>query len=100
MPGSAGFIAEVHVLLGGVGRWHGWVILLGAAMLVGAAYSLRVIGRLCLRGEAMRLADMSRSELAAAMLLAGGVLLLGLWQAPLLTLVAGGLAQLTRALGA
>lgn len=100
LPGSAGFIAEVHVLLGGVGRWHGWVILLGAAMLVGAAYSLRVIGRLCLRGEAMRLADMSRSELAAAMLLAGGVLLLGLWPAPLLTLVAGGLAQLTRALGA
>lgn len=99
LPGSAGFVAEVHVLLAGVGRWHGWVILLGLAMLVGAAYSLRVIGRLCLRGESMQLDDMRRSEMAAALLLAAGIVVLGLWPAPLLDLVAGALGQLSLALG-
>ncbi|HLO62606.1 MAG TPA: NADH-quinone oxidoreductase subunit M [Azonexus sp.] len=89
LPGSAGFIAELHALVAGYARWSGWVILLGLAMLVGAAYSLRVIGRLCLKGPGMELADMTRTETVAAALLALCIVVLGLWPAPLLDLVAG-----------
>lgn len=100
LPGSAGFIAEVHALLGGIGRWGGWVLLLGVAMLIAAAYSLRVIGRLCQPGEAMAIADMSRSESTAAGLLALGIVAFGVWPAPLLALIAGSIGQLGRLFGA
>ncbi|MFZ2266697.1 MAG: NADH-quinone oxidoreductase subunit M [Azonexus sp.] len=100
LPGSAGFIAELHALIGGYARWAGWVLLLGVAMLIGAAYSLRVIGRLCLRGEAMPLADMTRTEMSAAGILAVVILGLGIWPAPLLDLVAGSVSQVSRLFGA
>jgi len=100
LPGSAGFIAELHVLVGGFARWGGWVLLLGVAMLIGAAYSLRVIGRLCLKGEPMEIADMTRTEMSAAALLAVVIVLLGLWPAPLLELVAGSVGQVSRLFGA
>lgn len=100
LPGSAGFIAELHALVGGYARWSGWVLLLGLAMLIGAAYGLRVIGRLCLPGEPMPLADMTRTELSAAALLALAIVGLGVWPAPLLELVAGSVGQLGRLFGA
>ena len=100
LPGSAGFIAELHALIGGFARWQGWVLLLGIAMLIGAAYSLRVIGRLCLKGEPMQLADMTRTEMSAAGILAFAIVGLGLWPAPLLELVAGSVGQLARLFGA
>lgn len=99
LPGSAGFIAELHVLLGGYLHWRGWVLLLGLAMLIGAAYGLRVIGRLCLRGEPMALADMTRTEMSAAAILGAAILLLGLWPAPLLGLVANNIGQIARLFG-
>lgn len=100
LPGSAGFIAELHALIGGFARWQGWVLLLGVAMLIGAAYSLRVIGRLCLKGEPMQLADMTRTEMSAAGILAFAIVALGLWPAPLLELVAGSVGQVARLFGA
>lgn len=100
LPGSAGFIAELHALVAGYARWGGWVILLGLAMLVGAAYSLRVIGRLCLKGDGMALADMTRTETFAAGLLAACIVTLGLWPAPLLELVAGSVGLVAGRFGA
>ena len=100
LPGSAGFIAELHVLIGGYARWGGWVILLGLAMLIGAAYSLRVIGRLCLKGPRMALPDMTRTEAVAAGLLATGIVVLGVWPAPLLDLVAGRVGRVAGLFGA
>ncbi len=88
LPGSAGFIAELHTLVAGYLRWKGWVILLGLAMLIGAAYSLRVIGRQCLKREGPDVSDMTRTETVAAGLLAACILFLGIWPAPLLDLVA------------
>jgi NADH-quinone oxidoreductase subunit M len=99
LPGSAGFIAELHVLVGGFSRWGGWILLLGIAMLIGAAYSLRVIGRLCLKGPAMELPDMTRTEGVAAGLLATCILALGIWPAPLLELIAGSVGQVARLFG-
>ena len=100
LPGSAGFIAELHALVAGYSRWGGWVILLGLAMLVGAAYSLRVIGRLCLKGDGVALADMTRTETLAASLLAACVVVLGLWPAPLLDLVASSVGLVAGRFGA
>ena len=99
LPGSAGFIGELHVLLGGFGRWGGTVLLVCLGMLIGAAYSLRVIGRLCLPGPAMALVDMTRTESIAAGLLVLCILGLGVWPAPLLELIAGSLGQLGRLFG-
>jgi NADH-quinone oxidoreductase subunit M len=99
LPGSAGFIAELHVLVGGYQRWGGWVLILCLAMLIGAAYSLRVIGRLCLQGTPMELPDMRRTEALAAGLLALCILVLGVWPAPLLDLIAGSVGQVARLFG-
>jgi NADH-quinone oxidoreductase subunit M len=101
LPGSAGFIAELHVLIGGFARWGGWIVLVGVAMLIGAAYSLRVVGRLCTREQpAQDLADMTRTETVAATLLALGIVALGVWPAPLLGLVAGSVDRVARLFGA
>ncbi len=99
LPGSAGFIAELHALLGAYVRWGVWVILLGLAMLIGAAYSLRVIGRLCLPGKPMELLDMTRTEAVAAGLLVVCIVALGIWPAPLLNLVAGSVGQVAGLFG-
>ena len=100
LPGSAGFIAELHALVGGFARWGGWVLIVCLAMLVGAAYGLRVIGRLCLRGlPAQEIADMTRTETAAAALLGIAIVGLGVWPAPLLALVAGSVDRVGRLFG-
>jgi NADH-quinone oxidoreductase subunit M len=96
LPGSAGFIAELHVLVAAYQRWGAWVLLLGLAMLVGAAYGLRVVGRLCQPGEMMDIADMTRTETLAAGLLASAIVALGVWPAPLLNLVADSVGQVGR----
>jgi NADH-quinone oxidoreductase subunit M len=100
LPGTAGFVAELHALLGGFARWGGWLAALSLAMLVGAAYSLRAIGRLCLPGEEpMAIPDMTRTEVLCAGLLAVGIVGLGLWPAPVLDLVAGSVGQVAKLLG-
>jgi NADH-quinone oxidoreductase subunit M len=96
LPGSAGFIGEVHALVGAFGRWGGWILIVCLGMLIGAAYSLRVIGRLCRRGPPMALPDMTRTEAAAAAILAASIVLLGVWPAPLLALVAGSVDGVAR----
>jgi NADH-quinone oxidoreductase subunit M len=99
LPGSASFIAELHALLGAIGRWGGWVLLVCLGMLIAAVFSLRVIGRLCFKGPAMKLDDMTRTELAAASILGGGILVLGVWPAPLIDLISGSVAQVARHFG-
>lgn len=99
LPGSAGFIAELHALIGGFERWGGWVLLVCLGMLVAAAYSLRVIGRLCLPGPAMQLVDMTKTESAAAGILALSIVVLGVWPAPLLNLVASSVGQVAQLFG-
>ena len=97
LPGSAGFIAELHVLVGGFASWGGWIALICAGMLIGAAYGLRVIGRLCIKGlPPAEIADMTRTEAVAAGILGLAIVGLGVWPAPLLNLVAGSVARVGR----
>ncbi|MBF0310214.1 MAG: NADH-quinone oxidoreductase subunit M [Magnetococcales bacterium] len=91
MPGSAGFVAELHALIGGLQRW-GWpVVLLSAGMLVGAAYSIRTVSVLFTGQEKASLhalPDLRPVETLAASLLAVVSFGLGLVPAPALNMVA------------
>ncbi|MCK6390720.1 MAG: NADH-quinone oxidoreductase subunit M [Azonexus sp.] len=99
LPGSAGFIAEIHVLIGGWPLWSGWLVLLGVAMLVGAAAALRVIG-VCYRKDlplstgVLVSRDMQLSERLAALGLALPIVVLGIWPQPLLSVLDHGVRQL------
>ena len=101
LPGSAGFIAELHVLVGSFGRWQGWVVILSLGVLVSAAYALRVIGRLCIgsRPHPAAVADLSAAEQVAAGLLVAGIVVAGLWPAPLLSLSAASIREMSRLFG-
>jgi NADH-quinone oxidoreductase subunit M len=98
LPGLAGFVAELHVLLGGFERW-GWLMLLASlGVLMSAAYAVRTIGGLFAgpaRPELVELEDLRPRELAAAVPLAAGLLALGIQPAPLIALMSAKVAELT-----
>ncbi len=105
LPGTAGFIAELHALVGGFARWGGWMLLLSLSLLVSAAYAFRTVGRLFTGpvapvGSAMQsVPDLTRSEMAAAGLLATGILGIGFYPAPALALIGSSVARLARLFG-
>ncbi|MBF0212929.1 MAG: NADH-quinone oxidoreductase subunit M [Magnetococcales bacterium] len=96
IPGSAGFIAELHVMIATLDRW-GWPAAgMSIAMLVSAAYAVRTTGCLCTgpeRSALGELAPMRRMELTAAGLLAISIVALGLVPAPLLALMQASLVR-------
>jgi len=46
LPGTVGFIAELHAIVGGFQQWGNLMILLGVSILIGTAYAMRTIGML------------------------------------------------------
>ena len=90
MPGLAGFVAELHVLIGGFQHW-GWLIVLASVgVLISAAYTVRTLGGLFAgppRPELAGLTDLQPRELLAALPLIAGLLILGLMPAPLMALL-------------
>ncbi|MBF0126258.1 MAG: NADH-quinone oxidoreductase subunit M [Magnetococcales bacterium] len=87
VPGSSGFIAELHVMIGGLQRWGWWSALLSVGMLVSAAYGVRTIGVLCTgpgKAEMATLEPMHPMEWTAAGLLTLAILLFGVFPLPLL----------------
>lgn len=98
LPGTAGFVAELHALIGGFERWGWWMLLVSLGVLVSAAYAFRTIGRLFtgpVRTEMQGLQDLHSYELAAAGLLAFGVIALGIVPAPALDLIGASVANLS-----
>ncbi len=96
LPGTAGFIAELHALIGGFQAW-GWVVLLlSLGVMVSAAYAIRTLGRLFtgpVHPWMLRVPDLRPVELAAAGALCAGIVLLGVFPAGALALMA---ASVTR----
>jgi NADH-quinone oxidoreductase subunit M len=45
MPGFSGFVAEFQVLIGAWKAWPTFAVLAGAGILIGVAYTLRVVGK-------------------------------------------------------
>lgn len=102
LPGTVGFIAELHVIVGGFARWGGWMVLISASLLISAAYAFRTAGRLFTGpvGTTMQqIPDLGRAEMTAAAVLSAGILVLGLYPAPVLGLIGGSVARLARSFG-
>jgi NADH-quinone oxidoreductase subunit M len=97
IPGTAGFIAELHAIIGGFEAWGWTVLLVSIGMLVTAAYSIRTIGRLFtgpVHARMRELQDLKPTELTAAGVLATGIVLLGVAPRPALELMASSISRL------
>jgi NADH-quinone oxidoreductase subunit M len=103
LPGTAGFIAEIHALIGGYQVWGGWVAVLSLGMLISAAYAIRTVGRLFtgpVRAEMAGVPDLRPTEFIAAGLLTTAVLLLGFFPTALLQLLGASVARFGTLFGA
>jgi NADH-quinone oxidoreductase subunit M len=90
IPGTAGFIAEFHAIVGGFERW-GWItVLLSLGVMISASYAIRTISVLFTGPSSSRMAqvaDLSRGESSAAALLALLILWLGFFPASALQMM-------------
>ena len=102
LPGTAGFIAELHALVGGFERWGGWMVLLSLTLVISAAYAFRTVGRLFtgpVSATMKDVPDLTRSEMAAAGMLSFGILAIGFYPAPALALVGASVERLAKFFG-
>jgi NADH-quinone oxidoreductase subunit M len=102
LPGTAGFVAELHVLIGGYARWGGWVVALSLSILISAAYAFRTVGRLFtgpIDVARQSVADLTRSEMLAAGMLSFAILFIGFYPAPVLDMVGASVGRLSRLFG-
>jgi NADH-quinone oxidoreductase subunit M len=98
LPGTSGFVGEFFVILG---TFHAdpWLAFLAATTLIlGAAYTLWMIKRV-LFGEVANshvaeLTDVDAREFWMLLVLAGAVLLVGIWPAPLVDVMDASLGAL------
>ena len=80
IPGTAGFIAELHTLIGAFQRWEWLAALLSVGMMISAAYAVRTIGQLFtgpLRSNMLTVLDLRHYELLSAGTLAIAITVLG-----------------------
>jgi NADH-quinone oxidoreductase subunit M len=97
LPGSVGFIAELHTLIGGFQQWGWLMVFFSLSILVSAAYAIRTITLLFtgpVRPQLQHIKDLQSYELLAAGILVSGILLFGLLPTPLIELSAATIAQL------
>jgi NADH-quinone oxidoreductase subunit M len=103
LPGSVGFIAELHTLIGGfrsstsVGLGLGVMVFFSVSILIGAAYAIRTISLLFtgpVKPQMRQIEDLRAPELLAAGILVAGIVFFGLLPAPLLDLSAATISQM------
>ncbi|MGR9116257.1 MAG: complex I subunit 4 family protein [Gammaproteobacteria bacterium] len=97
LPGSVGFVAELHALIGGFEQWGGWMAFFSLSILISAAYAIRTLGILFtgpVKPPMQDIEDLKSTELLAAGILAAGILVFGLFPAPLIDLSTATLAQM------
>lgn len=102
LPGTAGFVAELHALVGGFARWGVWVVFLSLSLIVSAAYAFRTVGRLFtgpVQPAMQHVADLTRAEMAAAGVLSFGILFIGFFPSPALGLLSASVARVARLFG-
>jgi len=98
IPGTAGFIAELHAMIGGFERWGWLVLIVSVGVLISAAYAVRTMGRLFtgpVRPGMRDVQDLRPVEMAAAGLLSVGIVGLGVSPGPLLAIVSASVARLS-----
>jgi NADH-quinone oxidoreductase subunit M len=102
LPGSVGFIAELHTLIGGFQQWGGWMVFFSLSILISAAYAMRTIGSLFtgpVRPQMRDIADLKSLELMASGVLVGGIVLFGLLPAPLIELSTATVGKMLAVMG-
>ncbi len=95
MPGTAGFIAELHVIIGSFEEWGWMIIIISLGVMISAAYAARTMGRLFTgpaynkgdSSEMSKISDLQAVELFAASILVFGFLYLGLFPSFALDLI-------------
>lgn len=91
LPGTVGFVAEVHVAIGGFQQWGYLMVFLGLSILISSAYAMRTAGMLFtgpVKPQMREIEDLRIPELLAASLLVAGILFFGLWPSSLIELSA------------
>lgn len=97
LPGTVGFVAELHVLIGGFQQWGFLMVFLGLSILISAAYAMRTIGMLFtgpVKPKMRDIEDLRTPELLASCLLVAGIVFFGLWPSSLIDLSAATLQQM------
>ncbi|MCB1984794.1 MAG: NADH-quinone oxidoreductase subunit M [Burkholderiales bacterium] len=91
LPGTVGFVAELHVVIGGFQQWGYLMVFLGLSILISSAYAMRTAGMLFtgpVKPQMREIEDLRIPELLAASLLVAGILFFGLWPSSLIDLSA------------
>jgi len=102
IPGTIGFVAELHALIGGFERW-GWLMLLvSLSVMINAAWSVRTLGRLFtgpVRDDMRDVEDLRPVELLAASALIAGIIGLGIFPSPVLNMISASVQELANLFG-
>ncbi len=102
LPGTAGFVAELHVMIGGFERWGWLMLLLSFGVLVTAAYGVRTISRLFTgpaKEQMQDVPDLRSSEVFAASILVLGIIFFGFYPSPILNLISPSVDVFMRVIG-
>lgn len=97
LPGTVGFVAELHALIGGFQVWGVLMVLFSVSMLISAAYALRTMGLLftgAVSAKMQHIPDLKLPELLAASILLAGILIFGLMPTALIELSAATVAEM------
>ncbi len=98
LPGTSGFVGEFLVILASFRANFWYALLAGTTLVLGAAYTLWMIKRVVFGAVAndgvAGLQDLSMREFMILALMAGGVLIIGLWPAPLVDVMAASVDKL------
>ncbi|WAK02590.1 complex I subunit 4 family protein [Methylobacter sp. YRD-M1] len=89
LPGSVGFVAELHAIIGGFQQWGALMVFFSLSILISAAYATRTIGMLFtgpVRPQMQQIEDLRSTELVAAGLLVACIVVFGLMPEPLINL--------------
>jgi NADH-quinone oxidoreductase subunit M len=98
MPGTAGFISELHALIGSFERWGWLVLILSLGVLISAAYAVRTVGRLFtgpVSYELKKIPDLKPGEMLIASVLSLGFIFIGLFPSSTLNLMSASILELS-----
>ena len=98
LPGTVGFVAELHAFIGGFQEWGFLMIFLGISILISAAYAMRTIGMLFtgpVKPQMRDIEDLRINELIAAGVLVFAIVLFGIWPALLIDLSIATITQMS-----
>lgn len=97
LPGTVGFVAELHAIVGGFQQWGGVMVFFSLSILISAAYSIRTIGLLFtgpVKPQMQQIEDLRPLELLPAGILAAGLVVFGVAPASLIYLSSATIAQI------